>query len=750
MIKKLAGIFLCLLLLTGCTPKVQEDLLSKTDTIFSPPVESVAPGGQRTEQEAPLPALFEEGSHPAFRTLPLPQPLRNLTAVCTVEDTIYCAGLGKNGAALARTTADGLGGELALPAQIEFVYALCPYGGGFALLGGSLPAAYVDANGNTVLNDDSAEELWLICFDQDGVQKSSADLSFRYDSKYKFRQMLPVGDDFVLLSQNLLVRITPDGQELCRLEAQEAAPDFSSYGVGDPAFSGMTLTEEGLYALVQGVPAGSDAWLLLLDSAALDPVRSFRLQWKITGFGRSEEGMLLACSEGQRGSELDGLVANVCRFDWFSLWQEPGMTLGGQILPFEDGFLFFESYDTVLKLLQKAPGPAPEPTVLRLAYLGKGSAYVPQLAREYNLMQSDVRIEMTFYEESPMEGEQPLDLLRTEIMAGSAPDLYCFSYYQSAGLGYLPDVAPESICVDLLPYLDADSTYNRSAFLPTLFDAVCKEDSLCLLPMTMFVETCNAPSDLIPEPGISFAELEEIRKAHPDILPFEIWQTPENILSIFLPFYAEKYAASEEGFRNFGSQEFADFLTLCKTWAGDGSIPPANEPSILRFGQVGSTEVVANETGEPRFLFGSVRTYAGVPVESGYGHLFRIDSAVGISSQCEHPDEAWKFLRFCLSRQADCLDRLPVLSAAIDSQFDYYRSGTATNYLGHTIYANEEEITKLRTLLDQTTLAVFGESAALQIVREEASAYFAGACTAEQAASAIASRASLFELEQRS
>lgn len=748
MIKKLTGLFLCLLLLTGCAPKAQEDLLAKSEAVFSPP--SAPSEVQQNTQDASLPALFEEDSHLAFQTLPLPQPLHNLTALCTLENTIYCAGLGRNGAALARTTADGQGGELALPAQVEFVYALCPYQDGFALLGGSLPAAYVDANGNTVIRDETAEELWLFCFDQDGVQKSSADLSFRYDSKYKFRQMLALDDGFILLSQNLLVKISPDGQELRRLEAEEAAPDFSDYGAGEPAFSGMALTEDGLNVLVQSVPAGWDARLLLIDPVSLSAGRSLRLQWRITGFGRSEEGMLLACSEKKSGSELDGVVMDACRFDWGLIWQDPGVTLGGQILSFEDGFLFFESYDTILKLLQKAPGPAPEPTVLQLAYLGHGSAYVPQLVREYNLMQSDIRIEMTFYNERRMEDELPLDELRTQIMAGNAPDLYCFCYYQTAGSGYLPDVAPESICVDLLPYLDADSTYNRSAFLPTLFDAVCKGDSLCLLPMTMVVETCNAPSDLIPEPGISFAELEEIRKAYPDILPFEIWQTPENILSNFLPFYAEKYAASPEGFRNFGSQEFADFLTLCKTWAGDGSIPAANEPSILRFSQVGSTEVVANETGEPHTLFGSERTYAGLPVENGYGHHFCIDSAVGISSQSTHAGEAWKFLRFCLSRQANCLDRLPVLSSAIDSQFDYYRSGTATNYLGHVIYANEEEIAKLRALLDQTTLAVFGESAAMQIVQEEAAAYFAGACTAEQAASAIASRAALFEMEQHS
>ena len=71
MIKKLTGLFLCLFLLTGCAPKAQEDLLSKTDAVFSPPSDSSE--RQQAAQNDPA----ESDSHLAYQSLPLPQPLQN-------------------------------------------------------------------------------------------------------------------------------------------------------------------------------------------------------------------------------------------------------------------------------------------------------------------------------------------------------------------------------------------------------------------------------------------------------------------------------------------------------------------------------------------------------------------------------------------------------------------------------------------------------------------------------------------------
>ena len=220
----------------------------------------------------------------------------------------------------------------------------------------------------------------------------------------------------------------------------------------------------------------------------------------------------------------------------------------------------------------EAAPEATEPVVLTLAIAADCPVLFSfgQMFRDFNSSQSRYRIEYTIYSDSGLTDTQPAELLRTQILAGGAPDLYAF-YTE----GYTaPPLTPERVGVDLLPLVGELATADT--LVPGLFDLMTADGALYELPLTVAVDTVIAPARLLPEPGVTLDELEQARAQMPDgWTPVGSWNTPDNLFAGFCTAYCiGAYTDRASGTCDFAQQSFYDFLTWCKTWGGDGSIPP--------------------------------------------------------------------------------------------------------------------------------------------------------------------------------
>ena len=127
-------------------------------------------------------------------------------------------------------------------------------------------------------------------------------------------------------------------------------------------------------------------------------------------------------------------------------------------------------------------------------------------------------------------------------MAGDAPDLFCFV---NSGYDERP-IAPRKVCMDLLSLPDFEVSPDE--LLPGLYDALTQNGMLYEFPLTVTLETFLAPSNLIAEPGVTTQDLEAARqKAGEDFVPFESWNTPDNLFWLSIPFYLSKYDDRETG-----------------------------------------------------------------------------------------------------------------------------------------------------------------------------------------------------------
>lgn len=734
--KKLLCILLCLLLLTGCGAEAAPDVLEGLPAA----AETDAPAGSSPAADAaPIESVDEDGDsrYLTYDTLALPGGIEMAVAQCLLGDRIYAGGLSRDGAVLAWTDLNGKGGVLELPEDITYIYALCPAGDGFVLLGGDAPSGYRSWDGSVVLTDDPSGNLWVAAYDADGGLTGSTALQEKYTERtMNFQYLLAAEDSCFMLCQNLIIKIGADGSELCRVEVESPH---------DHEFQGMALLDGSLYALTGNMFLAQDYKLLQLDPETLETKNTYVLQCdSISGLGASEANEILLnyTSGGQEAiGSFDLETCGIsCLFDWSGV----GAAAEGMIQPWEDGYVFFERYETEIALLEWTSGQRPERITLQMAVTGIND--ISQLVQEFNLSQELYQIQITTYGDV-LNNDKAIDVLRTEILAGNTPDLYCFCDFGAGGGVETGGIDLSIFGLDLTPLLDADSVYSREAFVPALLDGMETDGGLYALPLAFDIWTVKAPSALIPEPGLTFEELEAVREtAGSDWLPFESWVDAATLLGWTAHFAAGHYVDYEAGTCQFESEDFIDYLTWCKTWAGDGSIQGPYDQVILTLSNIISTKEVTTATAQAEANNGY--TYVGIPVSSGYGSMFQVAVELGISNQSANPDGAWAFIRYCLSHlDEDVLNGLPALQSVIDDQVAWYMSGEAVDWRGVALTASQACVDKFYDLLEQTTVMAGTDEILIGIIKDEADYYFSNSRSAEETAKIIQNRASLYLME---
>lgn len=724
-------------LLAGCSAgsvnaPQEPSLLERQEAIWH---DDTASEDTLTEETAA--AADNPGRYLKFSTAPLPGGIERATAICSLEDRIVVGGLTREGAALAWTGADNTGGFFDLPADVEYVFALSQQDAGFVLLGGSEPAMHQDWRGSISGAETPEGRVWLARYDGNGVCTDAVELAQRYDALYmNFKQVAVYEDTYFLLSQQYLIQVNAAGQELRRMESEDGE-----------LYQAMALADGRLYVLaVPFLRNGGEITMFSFDPAAAAEITTQIIQaQEVSCFGPTADQQLLMNIRGNQMNALSAVDPELFSMDTIYEWDDISREIP-YIMAEEtpQGYLLFSPNDTELTQLLWVSGTKPEKIRLHMAVTGMSSISI--LVNGFNDAQDVYQIDMTTYnDDTIMETDLSLDILRTEVLAGQAPDLYCFS---NLGTGSVFDggMHMEKLTIDMLPLLNADSTYSQDMFIRSLMDSYVEEGEMHMLPLSFTIRTFLSPAALIPQAGITLEALEAVRaQAGADWVTFQSWMDAENLLSLSLPFYVSKFVDQDSAQCNFTAAEFADYLTWCKTWSGDGSVPDPSQRAILTMVQILSIDDLAYlGQNQPSTDY----TYVGMPVEDGFGSAAFSSVEIGISNQTEHTEGAWAFIRYCLAHQGDQTQKsLPTLTRVLDDQLQELVNGEAVDWLGNPMQITQEEADRFKALLTQMTAVRNKDAAITAIIKEEAAFYFANSCTAAGAAEKIQNRVSLYLAE---
>ena len=728
--RRFCAVLLILCLLCGCAAEKEVTVISL------PGEEKMAVEEQNAPEATPTAVRGKTGEEAYHLELQkcVPENLSGITALTVLGDTIIAGGSSETGPSLVRFQVTG--GEtqtLDVPDGADYLYALCENpGGGFYLLSGTLPAGYLDERGNfTFLSGDPEGNLALSRYDENFKRQETTPFEKQYtESSARFFQMTKTDGGFALVSASMLVWLDDSGAETAR---QELDPNDGW------AFAAMQERDGILFVLTRDLFGGEAPELRAFDAKTLTPLEVQTLPLGTAGLGPGEDGtFLLTNSDGLSGYDLaSGTVQTI------TSWRELGAQADAeQIFRTDGGYVLFSPNEAALTLVLWKVGAGSAKQVLTLAIAADCPVWYEftQLFENFNLSQQEYQIDYTIYSDSPYGDAEPMDVLRTKIMAGQSPDL--FAFYSDGNQA--PPLAPRAVCADLrelLPDVTEDS------LLPGLFDLLTQDGALYVLPLTVRVDTLIMPSNLIDSPGVMLEDLETAREKIPgDWVPVDSWNTPGNLFGLTAAFCIGRFVDRETGTCRFETQEFIDILDWCKNWGGDGSTPEAPEKTLMKLGWISSLSWLASREDIAKEWFdGAGYTYAGYPVGEG-GSAYLVLTSLGVSTSCQNLAGAKAFLAYCFSGKQE--SGLPANMEVLREELAQYKAGNRTDWYGEVENISEADEAKFLELLSSVTVLEGMDKSLENILSEEADAYFAGAATAQQAAKIIQSRASLYLQEQ--
>ena len=728
--RRFCAVLLILCLLCGCAAEKEVTVISL------PGEEKMAVEEQNAPEATPTAVRGKTGEEAYHLELQkcVPENLSGITALTVLGDTIIAGGQTETGPSLVSFPIEG--GEtktLDVPEGADYLYALCENpGGGFYLLSGTLPAGYLDERGNfTFLSGDPEGNLALARYDENFKRQETTPFEKQYtESSARFFQMIKTDGGFALVSASMLVWRDDSGAETAR---QELDPNDGW------AFAAMQERDGILFVLTRDLFRGEAPELRAFDAKTLTPLEVQTLPLGTAGLGPGEDGtFLLTNSDGLSGYDLaSGKVQTIAS------WRELGAQADAeQIFRTDGGYVLFSPNEAALTLVLWKAGAGSAKQVLTLAVAADCPVWYEftQLFEYFNLSQQEYQIDYTIYSDSPYGDAEPMDVLRTKIMAGQSPDL--FAFYSDGNQA--PPLAPRAVCADLrelLPDVTEDS------LLPGLFDVLTQDGALYVLPLTVRVDTLIMPSNLIDSPGVTLEDLETAREKIPgDWVPVDSWNTPGNLFGLTAAFCIGRFVDRETGTCRFETQEFIDILDWCKNWGGDGSTPEAPEKTLMKLGWISSLSWLASREDIAKEWFdGAGYTYAGYPVGEG-GSAYLVLTSLGVSTSCQNLAGAKAFLAYCFSGKQE--SGLPANMEVLREELAQYKAGNRTDWYGEVENISEADEAKFLELLSSVTVLEGMDQALENILSEEADAYFAGAATAQQAAKIIQSRASLYLQEQ--
>ena len=449
----------------------------------------------------------------------------------------------------------------------------------------------------------------------------------------------------------------------------------------------------------------------------------------------------------------------------------------------------YELYD----LQRVDPSTLPEKTVLTLATLSLSQSLRQQVAK-FNRENDRYRIEVQDYSEyneviaSPgsytEDSSSALLKLNTELLSGNLPDLIDVSG------GELPvaQYAAKGFLEDLMPYLNRDSTVSPDKLMESVLNAVKTDGKLYQLPTSFQVVSAAGKREIVGGyESWTTDEVEDALKKLPEgATVFNVDYTKSHVLYLCASSAMNRFVDWQAGACSFDSDDFKSILSFANTFPDEFDTTNFDFDEYLsdyrRVGQ--GQQLLANiafaSFDDIYYQFAAMDNdvcFVGYPGASdGLGSGFVPLGAICMTTACKDKEGAWGFIRSLLSMDAQMQSpAFPMLKSAFEQQAqaamqqDYVTDESGNQVLDANgdpipvilytvgffsetvdVYAvTPEQYKAVCDLIDRTTSVFTFDENLMNILSEEAAAYFAGAKTLDETTAMIQNRASLYIAEQK-
>lgn len=434
----------------------------------------------------------------------------------------------------------------------------------------------------------------------------------------------------------------------------------------------------------------------------------------------------------------------------------------------------YEFQFITLNQVDPATLPQKEELVLGCMYLDYD---LRSMIVNFNRKNDDVRIVVKSYLDLAADGayEDALQKLSTEILSGAGPDLLLTESLP------MSQYAAKGVLADLWPLIDSDPELSREDLMTHLFDVMSIDGKLYQIVDTFSVRTAAVRSSIAQ--GRTSWTLDEVLEAmeslSPDAAIFGETDTKENMLNQVLSFNLDSFMDWSTGQCSFDSPEFISILEFANSFPKEFDYENYNweeaesEYSRLMNGKQLMTTAYLYSFDELQVqaaFHGGDVTFIGYPSENGKGSCFNVNGGIAITSRCANVEGAWQFARQLLLEENQVqryMYEFPTNRHAFET---YAKQAMTPEYttdpetgeqvevssggIGYgddfmvELYAMKQSEYDAFMELYENCNSVYGyDDGVMELIREEAQAYFDGAKSAEETARLIQDRVSLYLAE---
>lgn len=461
------------------------------------------------------------------------------------------------------------------------------------------------------------------------------------------------------------------------------------------------------------------------------------------------------------GGDYDFLLVNETKLSGASLttgtvtemlrWADYALTASVGKVEYvdEDTFLISVSSmmgDTEILYLRRVPASeVPEKETVYLAYPLAEVEEVPDRSwtevadytlidqvNRFNRSSSEYRIEVVTFGSAT-----DLQLL---MQSNTPPDLIC---WDGDGLESPPSArlyAAKGYLADLEPLLEQDEEFSLDDLIPRCVELLRESyGGMYVLPSSFYARTIMAPEEYVGDSmGWTLEEFCDMANSLPEDVT--LWSSGgDTLLSMILSTSGSRFVDYEAGTCDFENQTLIDILNVCRDRCTEGEDTEDDAlqvvPVMGRFAQFAVDNMLpARAAG---------KTMIGYPGAVGNGMCLTFQQCMSITASAKHPDAAWQFLRMFLSD--DVQKQAGMFSPLRASVYQDLENNAVKNNPDE---VTQEEYAEAIAMPYHAGCVMVYDDPAAEIALEEAAAFFAGDQTAEDTASVIQSRVSIYLGEQ--
>lgn len=648
----------------------------------------------------------------------------------------------------------------------------------------------VDEEGNLIVieevshwsEDNYTQEHYLCKYNAQGEKLFEQDFSNRMDE-----------------NNNWIRTFAVDGQGRAYVACDSQILLFDAEG----NFGGMITLDSGVW--MRGMGVGKDGKMYVsMDQSGSNMAVLREIDFEGKTLGQTYNNFVSGNSDG---SLAVGVEKDFMNYDSTGLYEYDMETQTAEMLfdwldcdiegsyvnlvhALEDGRIMaatynYESSKAELALLTKKPAAeVPQKTTLVIGMLTQDYA-VRSAAVNFNKSSDRYHISIRSYfdyNDVTYSGEtnnyaqvmsDALTRMNNDITSDNCPDLLALNGLDAS------KYAAKGVFEDLNAYFEKSTAVKRDDFFENILEAFTYDGVLVAIPKSFELTTvCGKASEVGAEPGWTLAEMLAYADQHPDAELFANY-TKSRALQSMLEYNLSDFVDWESGKCSLDQADFVNILEFASRFP-DEYVYNEDEPSYPV--RIASGEVLLDATYLYDFdsiqladaIFEGDVSFIGYPNSAGdSGTYFTMSSGLAITNKCSDKDGAWAFIEnwltsgddrysFGFSSNKKAFAEARAEATKIEYVLDengekvldengepiIQGAGGGIGYGDDWSYeyhvTTEEEADRLEELIKIAKPTTGSDSQIMNIITEEAEAFFKGQRTAQDVAGNIQNRVQVY------